>query len=73
MYVSRVMEMDNLLAAKNSCEQQVCELVFGQNKHSFRKLNTGDKTKLEKVIADSWSKLNTDKLALSFKHVIPWF
>ena len=66
------MEMDQIMGGKNSCEQNCCELVFGQNKNLFRQLNTGESSKLEKVISDSWTKLNSDKLGLSFKHTIPW-
>ena len=44
MYVTRVLQMDQLMAGKGACEQNPVEIVFGQNKGVYRRLNTGDST-----------------------------
>ena len=72
MYVTRVLEMDQIMAAKGNCEANPIEIIFGQNKSLYRRLNTRNSSKLEQLISDSWTKLDTDKLSLSFKHCIVW-
>ena len=60
------------MGVKGGCESNVAELMLGQNKTAFRKINNGDKLELEKTIGDSWCNMDLDSVALSYKHAIVW-